>query len=90
MTPEIPKNKKKPETATSAGAVPPGVDAPERVRKPHYDWEHETQAEMERPQVKAGVTRFSVWKENVEAWIKRYLLLADSCLGDRDDDLNAA
>jgi hypothetical protein len=28
----------------------------------------------------------SAWKENVEAWIRRYLLLADSTFGDRDDD----
>jgi hypothetical protein len=90
MSPKIPKNKKKPEVATAAGAVPPNRDAPERVRKPHYDWEHETQAEAERPRMKTGAARVSVWKENVEAWIRRYLLLADSSFGNRDDDFNAA
>jgi len=38
MTPEIPKIKKKPEVAATARAVPPEANAPERVRKPHYDW----------------------------------------------------
>jgi hypothetical protein len=89
MSPESPKNKKKPEVA-AAGAVLPEANAPERVRKPHYDWEHETQADIERPRVKAGAARFFAWKENVESWIKRYLLLADSSLGGRDDDFNAA
>jgi hypothetical protein len=90
MSPETSKNKKKPEVAASAGAPLPEASTPEHVRKPHYDWEHETQAEMERPQVKAGAARFSAWKENVAAWIKRYLLLADSSFGGRDDDFNAA
>ena len=90
MTPENPTNKKNPEVTTSAGAVLPDENAPERVRKPHYDWEHETQADLDRPRVKAGAARFCTWKENVEAWIKRYLLLADSSFGDRDDDFNAA
>jgi|GraSoiStandDraft_43_1057313.scaffolds.fasta_scaffold508937_2 hypothetical protein len=85
MTPET-KNKKKPEVVTSGGAVPPDANTPERVRKPHYDWEHETQAESERPRATAGAARLTMWKENVEAWIRRYLLLADSSFGDRDDD----
>ena len=90
MTPELPTNKKKTEVAAAAGAVPPDANAPERVRKPHYDWEHETQAETERPRVRTGAARFSSWKETVEAWFKRYLMLTDSSFGDRDDDFNAA
>jgi hypothetical protein len=90
MSPEIPKNKKNPEVTTGAVAFPPDANAPERVRKPHYDWEHETQADLDRPRAKAGVGRLSAWKEKVEAWIKRYLLLADSSFGGRDDDFNAA
>ena len=90
MSPEIPQNKKKPDVATSTGATPPDANAPERVRKPHYDWEHETQADAERPRVTAGAASFSAWKENVEAWIKRYLLLADPSFGRSDDDFNAA
>lgn len=90
MSPETPKNKKKPEVITAAGAVPPDANAPERVRKPHYDWEHETQAETERPRVQAGAARLSAWKETVKAWVKRYLLLADSSFGGRDDDFNTA
>ncbi|MFL6301421.1 MAG: hypothetical protein ACJ71N_12530 [Terriglobales bacterium] len=90
MSPEIPKNKKNPDVAAAAGAALPEASTPERVRKPHYDWEHETQAEMERPRVKAGLARMCAWKENVEAWIKRYLLFADSSFGGRDDDFNAA
>jgi hypothetical protein len=88
MSPEIPK--KKPEVAASAGAAPPEASTPERVRKPHYDWEHETQAEMERPRVKSGAARLSAWKENMGAWIKRYFFLGDSSIGSRDDDFNAA
>jgi hypothetical protein len=61
------------------------MGAPERVRKPHYDWEHESQAESEAPRSKSAA-RMSAWKENVEAWIKRYLLLSDSSFGGRDDD----
>jgi hypothetical protein len=90
MTPEIPKIKKKPEVAATARAVPPEANAPERVRKPHYDWEHETQADLDRPRLKTGAKRLFAWKENVEAWIKRYLLLADSSFGGLGDDFNAA
>jgi hypothetical protein len=85
MTPET-KKKKKPNVVSPVGAAPPDANTPERVRKPHYDWEHETQAESERPRAKAGAARLAMWKENVEAWIRRYLLLADSSFGDRDDD----
>jgi hypothetical protein len=90
MSPEIPENKKKPEVAASTGAAPAEASTPERVRKPHYDWEHETQAEMECLRVKAGVARLCAWKENLGAWIKRYFFLADSSFGGRDDDFNAA
>lgn len=81
--------KKKPALVPTPSDVQPEANTPERVRTPHYDWEHETGAEGERPRVRAGAVRVSQWKENVEAWIRRYLLLADY-FGDRDDDFNAA
>ena len=84
MSPEGSKNKKSPLGTEPNDARTP-LDAPERVRKPHYDWEHESQAESEAPRAKAP-TRVSAWKENVEAWIRRYLLLADPTFGERDDD----
>jgi len=90
MSPESPKTKKRPELTASAGAVPCDSKLPERVRKPHYDWEHEGPSEAERPRVKTAASRISEWKENAEAWIKSYLLLADSSFGDRNDDFNAA
>ena len=80
--------KRKPALVSTPSDVQPEANTPERVRKPHYDWEHESGAEGEGPRVRTA--RVSQWKENVEAWIRRYLMLADSSLGDRDDDFNAA
>ena len=84
MSPERSKNKK-PALGTEPNDAGAPLNAPERVRKPHYDWEHESQAESEAPRAKTP-TRVSAWKENVEAWIRRYLLLADPTFGERDDD----
>jgi len=84
MSPERSKNKKSPLGTEPTDALPP-LNTPEHVRKPHYDWEHESQAESEAPRAK-NPTRVSAWKENVEAWIRRYLLLADPTFGERDDD----
>lgn len=82
--------KKKTALVSKPNDPQPEANAPERVRKPHYDWEHESVADSERPRVKINAARISQWKENVEDWIRRYLLLADSSFGDRDDDFNAA
>ena len=84
MGPERSENKKPP-LGTEPNDTPPPLNAPERVRKPHYDWEHESQAESEARRAKTP-TRVSAWKEKVEAWIRRYLLLADPTFGERDDD----
>jgi hypothetical protein len=84
MSPEVTNKNKKPAVVAKPTDVRPG-DAPERVRKPHYDWEHESQDESEAPRAKSAATLISAWKENVEAWIKRNLLLAESSFGDRDD-----
>jgi hypothetical protein len=81
-----PESKKKPSLVSKPSDPQPESNTPERVRKPHYDWEHESVADAERPRVKTSAARISQWKENVEAWIRRYLTLADSSFGDRDDD----
>jgi hypothetical protein len=78
--------KRKPIAVSKPSDLQPEANTPERVRKPHYDWEHETGADAERPRVKTSTAHISLWKENVEAWIRRYLSLADASFGDRDND----
>lgn len=82
--------KKNPSLVSSPSDLQPEANPPERVRKPHYDWEHETGAEDEHPRLRAGAARLSQWKKNLEAWVRRYLLLTDCSLGDRDDDATPA
>jgi hypothetical protein len=66
MSPVSPKNEKPPEVNATAAAAPPDAAAPERVRKPHYDWEHEGAGEVERLRVKPA-SRVSAKKKDAEA-----------------------